>query len=155
VEKLLKYLSFHGRANRQRFWMTLLAIVGFYIVTALLLAFARVFFILALIPLAGFVALIIASLANTARRLHDRNKSAWWLVLFSGVPFILSLLSLLISLGERGTPGAAGAAGLVSLLELPIAIWAFVELGCLPGTKGPNKYGDDPLQPQGLQEVFA
>ena len=154
MEKLLKYLSFHGRSNRQRFWLTTLSLLGLYFVMALLLAFARAFAILALIPLAGFVALTIASLANTARRLHDRNKSAWWLLLFSGVPLILSCVSLLVSFGERGTPGAAGASGLVTLLELPITIWAFVELGCLPGTKGPNKYGDDPLQPF-TAEIFA
>jgi uncharacterized membrane protein YhaH (DUF805 family) len=28
---------------------------------------------------------------------------------------------------------------------MAIVIWAFVELGCLPGTSGPNQYGPDPL----------
>jgi uncharacterized membrane protein YhaH (DUF805 family) len=34
---------------------------------------------------------------------------------------------------------------LFSLASLAISIWAFVELGCLRGTAGPNKYGPDPL----------
>ena len=40
-----------------------------------------------------------------------------------------------------------------AVLGLPFSIWGFVVMGCLKGTVGPNKYGDDPLQP--LQEVFA
>jgi uncharacterized membrane protein YhaH (DUF805 family) len=24
-------------------------------------------------------------------------------------------------------------------------VWILVELGCLPGTEGPNRYGPDPL----------
>ncbi|MGZ3378490.1 MAG: DUF805 domain-containing protein [Phenylobacterium sp.] len=154
MEKLLKYLSFRGRANRQRFWLTALAIVGFYCVMLVLLVVARFAVILALAPLAGLVALVVASLANTARRLHDRNKSAWWLLLFQGVPMILSALGVLLGLSSRGDPDAAGPSGLLTLIELPILIWAFVELGCLRGSQGTNKFGEDPLQPHAA-EVFA
>jgi uncharacterized membrane protein YhaH (DUF805 family) len=31
------------------------------------------------------------------------------------------------------------------LAGLAIALWGIVELGILPGTKGPNAYGSDPL----------
>ena len=34
---------------------------------------------------------------------------------------------------------------MLSLAAAAIAIWAFVELGCLRGTPGPNQYGPDPL----------
>jgi uncharacterized membrane protein YhaH (DUF805 family) len=34
------------------------------------------------------------------------------------------------------------------LASLPIALWGIVDLGILPGTKGPNRFGDDPLPPQ-------
>jgi uncharacterized membrane protein YhaH (DUF805 family) len=60
----------------------------------------------------------------------------------------------------RGLSAAAGGGGddpvgaLLALISLPFTIWAFVELGCLKGTDGPNRFGDDPLQPT-VQEVFA
>jgi uncharacterized membrane protein YhaH (DUF805 family) len=31
------------------------------------------------------------------------------------------------------------------VISFAISVWAFVELGCLLGTVGPNRYGPDPL----------
>jgi uncharacterized membrane protein YhaH (DUF805 family) len=36
------------------------------------------------------------------------------------------------------------------LVGFAITVWAFVELGCLRGTVGPNQYGPDPLEPAAL-----
>jgi uncharacterized membrane protein YhaH (DUF805 family) len=33
------------------------------------------------------------------------------------------------------------------LASFAITVWAFVELGCLRGTVGPNRFGPDPLMP--------
>ena len=38
-----------------------------------------------------------------------------------------------------------GGSLLLSLAAGVIAIWAFIELGCLRGTPGANQYGPDPL----------
>ena len=45
---------------------------------------------------------------------------------------------------QTATPDFGGGF-ILSLASLAIFIWAFVELGCLPGTPGPNQYGPDPL----------
>jgi len=34
---------------------------------------------------------------------------------------------------------------LVHILAIALAIWGFVELGCLRGTRGANRFGPDPL----------
>jgi uncharacterized membrane protein YhaH (DUF805 family) len=34
---------------------------------------------------------------------------------------------------------------ILHLISFGITVWAFVELGCLRGTMGPNRYGPDPL----------
>lgn len=60
-----------------------------------------------------------AMLPVTVRRLHDRNMSGRWLLLFWGLQFL---------------PGAGWIAGLVQ----------FIIVGCLAGTRGPNRYGPDP-----------
>ena len=33
---------------------------------------------------------------------------------------------------------------LITFIPIIGAVWAFVENGCLRGTEGPNRYGDDP-----------
>ena len=79
---VLKYLSFRGRANRQRFWLTALSICGLFFVSAIVAVMMTSMPALALLILPFWGAFLVAVLANGARRLHDRNKSAWWLLLF-------------------------------------------------------------------------
>ena len=144
MQKLLSYLSFQGRANRQRFWLTTLAIWAVTFVGILVcMAIIGLAPILGVLFLPLFLAVFVAALANSTRRLHDRNKSAWWLVLFVGVPFLFSLPADLMS--TSSDPAAQGGGALLALLGLPFSIWAFVELGCLKGTAGPNRFGEDPL----------
>ena len=82
-----------------------------------------------------YVPLIWVGLAVATKRLHDRNRSAWWLVPFYALPVVLD-----------GVGGALGEIGIVlSLASFAISIWALVELGFLRGTPGPNPYGPDPL----------
>lgn len=40
--------------------------------------------------------------------------------------------------------GKSGWWCLIGLIPIVGAIWAFVEVGCLRGTAGPNEYGEDP-----------
>ncbi len=56
------------------------------------------------------------------KRLHDRDKSAWWVVIWWAIALI----------------GGAFTFGIASFV---VAIWAFIELGCLEGTQGANRYG--------------
>jgi uncharacterized membrane protein YhaH (DUF805 family) len=133
--------SFQGRLNRKPYWMTAIAITVLMIV---LIVIAIVFFaereigagiaVLALIALL-YIPLIWVGLAVGAKRLHDRDKSAWWLLLFYAVP------SVLASAANR----MEGGGFLLHLAGFAITVWAFVELGCLRGTVGPNRYGPDPL----------
>jgi uncharacterized membrane protein YhaH (DUF805 family) len=152
MEGLLRNFSFSGRANRQRYWLTALAIFGLFFVSALVAG------VLSLVPLVGpvvaivlWLALLTAGVANGARRLHDRGKSAWWLLVFLGVPTIFSIPAAIVKADP--SVGAQALGSLIAVLGLPFSIWGFVVMGCLKGTDGPNKYGDDPLQP--LREVFA
>jgi uncharacterized membrane protein YhaH (DUF805 family) len=150
---LLKYLSFRGRANRARFWLTSIAIYATLLVGSLLtMGLSGVLPFLGILFLPVFVLCIVASFANATRRLHDRNKSAWWLLLFVGAPLIFTLPADLAQMSPGS--GGAGFAALCGLISLPFSIWAFVEMGCLKGTTGANRFGDDPLQPS-TAEVFA
>jgi uncharacterized membrane protein YhaH (DUF805 family) len=88
--------SFQGRLNRKPYWMTAIVITILMIV---LIVIAIAFFVereigasiavVALIALL-YIPLIWIGLAVGAKRLHDRDKSAWWLLLFYAVPSVLS-----------------------------------------------------------------
>ena len=89
-----------------------------------------------------FGAWLLWGFAFHTERLHDRGKGAWWLLVFYVVPGVLGHLA----------KGAwfAGAAGMglhyiLALAGFALSIWGFVEIGCLRGNAGSNKYGSNPL----------
>ena len=83
--------SFAGRINRARYWLTGFAagVVGMPAVLGIAVGIGRVYLVAIAIAVAVFLALIWINLALSIKRLHDRDKSAWWLLLFYGVPAIL------------------------------------------------------------------
>jgi uncharacterized membrane protein YhaH (DUF805 family) len=140
--------SFSGRLNRKPYWLTTLAMIAVVIV-AMILLFALAggaailtgdasglgigFFLVAFIV---YIPLLWVGLALGVKRLHDRNKSGWWLALFWLLPGVLQ------GIGEQ-----IGTLGIVLMVaSLAISIWGLVELGFLRGTVGPNQYGPDPLE---------
>lgn len=110
--------------------------------------------IAAMIVLALIVlAMIWAKFAVYIKRLHDRAKSAWWLVLYWAVPVALHGYAChAAGMPHHGGPHAmmqampiAGkAAYAVAML---IGLWVFIDLFLIGGTKGENKYGPDPRDP--------
>jgi uncharacterized membrane protein YhaH (DUF805 family) len=87
-----------------------------------------------------YIPLIWINLAIGAKRLHDRDKSAWWLLLFYAAPGILS---------TAGSQMEDVGFIILHIISFSISVWAFVELGCLRGTPGANRYGPDPLGTSG------
>lgn len=77
----------------------------------------------------------IPNLAVQVRRLHDQNKSGKLLLLFFFVPMALAFLAFV--------SGSLGLLLLLGFVILGLCIWLLV-LFCMPGTTGPNKYGEDP-----------
>ena len=157
MQRIRSYFSFRGRTNRQRYWVTGIIIFVLFFVAALVVSAISWAIPLLGVPgglcfLGVIAATVVAALANGARRLHDRGKSAWWLLLFSGLPAMLSVPAELVKFSAD--PGVQAAGAVFALLGLPFSIWGLVVMGFLKGTAGPNKYGDDPLE-VGTQEVFA
>jgi len=134
--------SFRGRLNRKRYWMTVIvtmAVIILLLLLALVMMREQRFEFAALtvvILLLLYIPLIWVGLAIGAKRLHDRDKSAWWLLVFYVLPGILSSLG-----NQMDDLGFL----ILHVVSFAITVWAFVELGCLRGTLGPNQYGPDPL----------
>jgi len=89
------------------------------------------------------LAIFVASFAIAIKRLHDRNRSAWWLLLFYMGPVLFIATGVAIMWPTAG--GASFLLGLCLIGGFALAIWGSVEIGFLRGTTGYNRFGPDPL----------
>lgn len=104
-----KYADFKGRARRNEYWMyvlfnTIITLICYALIGIGAVAESGLIGGLGLILLYGTgLALLIPSLAVAVRRLHDTNRSGWFLLLIL-IPLIgfIVLLVFLVTEGTRG-----------------------------------------------------
>lgn len=159
------YFSPFGRISRKDFWLKfILVLIGLSVATVVVdsIFFPDVNFgnDTGPVELAMNLVTFWPQIALTSKRFHDRNMSGWWQIPFNiavaaGAFFAYSA-SLEID-ASGGFDPSVTAPLLIGVGLLLIAGGAeLVILGFLPGTRGPNKYGDDPLNPMGkVAEVFS
>lgn len=135
-----RYAEFSGRSRRKEYWMFTLFVLLVYLVLGTLLVMGGLSLdptstaaptlgplgwlgggLLGLFALASF----IPAIAVQVRRLHDTDRSGWWVLL--GIVPILNYVGWIVLL----------------------------VFYCLDGTKGENRFGPDPKGAQNLGDVFA
>jgi uncharacterized membrane protein YhaH (DUF805 family) len=84
-----------------------------------------------------FIPWLLWGFSISTERLHDRDKSAWWIAVCGAGP-------------DRESGMVWGTAGAVlqyilSLAAFALTIWGFVEIGFLRVSARSNRYGPDPL----------
>ena len=82
-----------GRINRTQYWLAFVAYIAVMIVvTGLAFSFGKVtmFFLIAVIL---YLPVAISGVLVGIKRLHDRDKSGWWLLIFYLLPAILRWLA--------------------------------------------------------------
>lgn len=95
------YFDFEGRASRKQFWMYILFLFIAFVVLAIITGFlGRLGSVI--YSLCG-LAVLLPNLGMSVRRMHDIDRSGWW-VLLNFVP-VLNLVFLVFTL-LPGTPGA-------------------------------------------------
>jgi uncharacterized membrane protein YhaH (DUF805 family) len=107
---LERYAQFQGRSGRPEFWWYFLAGVIIGIVFNILIAISSIFWVLYVIYGLG---VLIPGLAVAVRRLHDTDKSGWWLLI--GLIPLVGIIVLIVfwaTEGMRG-PNRYGAPDLV------------------------------------------
>ncbi|HEY0271241.1 MAG TPA: DUF805 domain-containing protein [Sphingomonas sp.] len=153
---LRRYFDFSGRSRRKEYWMFVL----FCAIVRILLLFLD-----NMLGLGGQVtryfvhqpgafgaggaasggilsgifslAVIIPTIAVGVRRLHDIDRTGWWMLAFF-LAFALGGLSMVA--GGVASMLAGGALILVGgVLAILLIVWA-----CLDGTRGSNRFGPDP-----------
>src|SRR3712207_2846210 len=107
-----KYVTFSGRASRSEYWWWALFYVLVFIVAGILdlilfpgstgvqTGAGRVAYSGGAITAIAGLALLLPSLAVTARRLHDTDRSGWW-ILISLIPLIGAIV-LLFFMATKG-----------------------------------------------------
>ena len=105
-----KYLLFNGRASRKEFWAVMLfsVLISFALQLLYTLGFAisdNLGLLLALPFVIFSLGMVIPQLAVSVRRLHDADKSGWWLLLglipIFGTIALIMLFSLASSEGDN------------------------------------------------------
>ena len=144
------FFTFDGRANRARFWIAGLIFAVIYAVMTIIDYVTDQSVVFQALNGMFIIVILIASIAVGVKRLHDRNKSGWYLLLFYFVPCTLAALSVLIGAFVDDSTIIATVLG---LLAFAIGVWAFIEMGCLRGTIGVNQYGPDPVAPATIPPV--
>lgn len=91
---------------------------------------------LLLLKLAATALMLWIYLAITVKRLHDRDKSAWWLLAYFVLPGLYKQF-------EDRLPDSYWILPL-GLASAILTLAAFVETGFLRGTIGLNRFGPDP-----------
>ena len=134
---LQKYADFSGRASRSEYWW-------FFLFTII----ARV--LAGLIPGVGFIvglALLLPTLAATARRLHDTNRTGWWILM----PVGIGIAGIIVGSALAVSGSLIWGAG-IGLLASMLAFLSLLPFLIQPGDPTPNCYGPDPLQmPPGMR----
>jgi len=82
--------------------------------------------------------------ATTIKRLHDRDKSGWWILVFLIAPALLG--NIVDGIDDESYAATALALSL-AYAALGLKVWGIVELLFLRGAYEPNQYGPDPLAP--------
>lgn len=158
---LKRYAEFSGRSRRMEYWMfflfqiligvafwVLLAIVGGGALmtggdpSAVAAAGGAAMILFALYGLVS-LALLIPGIAVTVRRLHDTNRTGWWF-LAPVLGYVIMLVGTAMVASSPENPGLGGIVmmvGGIAALGLAVTLLVFM---LLEGTKGPNKYGEDP-----------
>ena len=150
-----RYVDFKGRSSRAEYWWWTLFIVVVFVALSVIVGFMGALGLYLPDPLilllnSLFVlALIIPSLALGARRLHDINRSGWWILLFIYIfpnAYVVFALALVVSIAAGISVGITGfivpySVGFLLIISVPAwwIRWMFRQ-----GGTGSNKYGSYP-----------
>lgn len=173
-----RFFDFKGRSRRKEYWMYVLFVLIVYIVlmfvdSALGLggsATGRADLTGTSVGAAGALSggwltmifalvTLIPSIAVSVRRLHDTDRTGWWILLPMGF-YLAGMVLALAGVAQVASGGSSGMAtagvglvlsGIAMITGILLLVWY-----CMPGTVGPNRFGEDPKgQVTNADEVFG
>ncbi|MEU5277949.1 DUF805 domain-containing protein [Streptomyces asoensis] len=96
VDVLKKYAVFGGRARRQEYWMFTL----FSVIISIVIAIIDAVIGTSALGIIYTLAVLLPSLGVAVRRLHDTDRSGWW-ILIGLIPLVGAII-LIVFLATEG-----------------------------------------------------
>lgn len=155
---LKRQYCFSGRSTRKEFWLTVLGLVAADILIVLLALF---FGLIGLGTVGGvlaavlFLAVAVAGVANTFRRVHDLGLSGFWLVYLSAFGLPCLYLANIMDVDESAknavsrikAVGSPWLSWLLAIFLWPVASgFGLLLIFLSPGQKADNPYGANPYK---------
>ena len=126
-----KFCTFKGRASRSEFWQFIL----FYsVLQSAVILFASFFgggYFEIILLILLFLALVIPTIAATARRLHDTNRSGWWQI----APFASIILFFIFAIVGADEDFLDFSVFITVILAIVFSVFLV-----LRGTEGDNRF---------------
>ena len=127
---LRKYATFSGRARRREYWAYILTSVFLLVLLLLIDMLTGTFdfeFLRGLLSSLFLLGNLLPALAVSVRRLHDTDRSGWWLLIGLLPPLVIGFLPPLLI-------------ALVPLICTMVLFYFLIQ----EGDEGPNRHGPDP-----------
>ena len=187
-QPLARYVDFNGRSRRSEYWLWALFIFLLNAALSILqvslvgsgmtamqgashsdaAAAMGTGMILGLLRLIILLGLLLPSIAVAVRRMHDINRTGWWIVLPNTV-FLIALIAVISTTGAdfirqaqhvqqaNAAEGDSSAAIAFVFAMMRAFLWVIIPtlaakvvtfvFRVTEGTQGPNRYGPDPKNP--------
>jgi uncharacterized membrane protein YhaH (DUF805 family) len=124
-----KFFAFGGRAERPEFWYWVL----FYVLANMVLTVVDMIVVgISTGPFSTFItlALLPPTIAALARRLHDSDRSAWWILLpIAPIPMLAMTASPILAV--------------IAVATILVSFVVVLLMAAAPGTAGPNRFGPE------------
>ncbi|MCY1648197.1 DUF805 domain-containing protein [Caulobacter sp. SL161] len=133
-------LSFQGRLRRRDLWIYW---IGLLVVAATLFVLLERLLGLDLTEHRSWILTLLTvwpSYALLAKRMHDRNRSAWWALLLLGSELAGRIEAMV------GFPRSLSLTS--DVVGILVLLWVFIDFGLLEGTPGDNRFGPSPKAPR-------
>ncbi|MBU6444991.1 MAG: DUF805 domain-containing protein [Alphaproteobacteria bacterium] len=131
------YVDFAGRCGRRTFWYYVAAYVVCYVVLAIVQSVLGTHALTGLFSLA----LLLPGLGISVRRLHDTNRSGWWILLGAVPGGLMAVIAAMAFItGANSAFGLALLLPIVTLAAMALLIYWYAQ----PGDTGGNLFGPPP-----------
>ncbi len=134
------FYGFDGRIGRRHYWIGIISVIAvlalaYFPYAVLWEAYGRSLAVYLYVYSVWAFLGLVPVMALSVKRLHDRNKSGWWILPFYFFPHWLGKLNE--NLPEGTALWWMTLGGGVALF-----LWGLVEMGFLPSTEQTNACGD-------------
>jgi uncharacterized membrane protein YhaH (DUF805 family) len=86
------------------------------------------------------------NLALSVKRLHDRDRTGWWIAAMYLAIIVAVGLGFVTLTQPEGQREPLNTIAIFAIIAAGILLlWLVIEIGFLRGTRGPNRFGPDPL----------